>query len=148
MEMDDEAVEPRAELESARTTGPALCSNRRCRTSVRQPLLRRRREATCLSDGDKVLRYLAEETGGQAYFPRFTGELPGIFRQIAQSLRTQYSLGYSPNNQLKDGKYRKITVQLVKPGTAEPLRMLNEKGKPMKYTILAKAGYTAPRAVE
>src|ERR1700733_10164390 len=54
MEMDDEAVAPRAELESARTTGPALCSNRRCRTSVRQPLLRRRREATCLSDGDKV----------------------------------------------------------------------------------------------
>ena len=98
--------------------------------------------------GDNELRTFAKETGGQAYFPRFTGELPGIFRQISQSLRTQYSLGYSPNNQSKDGKYRKITVQLVNPGTAEPLRMLNEKGKPMKYTILAKAGYTAPRAVE
>jgi hypothetical protein len=57
-------------------------------------------------------------------------------------------LGYSPNNQSKDGKFRKITVQLVNPGTAEPLRMLNEKGKPMKYTIIAKAGYTAPREVE
>src|ERR1700676_1607425 len=54
MEMDDEAVAPRAELESARTTGPALCSNRRSRTSVKKTLLRRRREATCLSDGDKV----------------------------------------------------------------------------------------------
>lgn len=98
--------------------------------------------------GDNELRTFARETGGQAYFPRFSGELPEIFRQISQSLRSQYSLGYSPNNQSKDGKFRKITVQLVNPGTSEPLRMLNEKGKPMKYTILAKAGYTAPRAVE
>jgi Ca-activated chloride channel homolog len=98
--------------------------------------------------GDNELRTFAKETGGQAYFPRFSGELPNIFRQISQSLRTQYSLGYSPNNQSKDGKFRKITVQLVNPGTAESLRMLNEKGKPMKYTIVAKAGYTAPRAVE
>jgi hypothetical protein len=63
-------------------------------------------------------------------------------------LRNQYSLGYSPNNQAKDGKFRKLTVQLVNPGTNEPLKMLDEKGKPFKYTILAKAGYTAPRAVE
>lgn len=98
--------------------------------------------------GDNELRTFARETGGQAYFPRFSGELPEIFRQISQSLRSQYSLGYSPNNQSKDGKFRKITVQLVNPGTSEPLRMLTDKGKPMKYTILAKAGYTAPRAVE
>lgn len=98
--------------------------------------------------GDNELRTFAKETGGQAFFPRFQGELPGVFQSIAQSLRTQYSLGYSPNNQSKDGKFRKITVQLVNPGTSEPLRMLTDKGKPMKYTILAKAGYTAPRAVE
>jgi VWFA-related protein len=97
---------------------------------------------------DNELRTFAKETGGQAFFPRFVGELPNVFQAISQSLRTQYSLGYSPNNQSKDGKFRKITVQLVNPGTSEPLRMLNEKGKTMKYTILAKAGYTAPRAVE
>jgi VWFA-related protein len=97
---------------------------------------------------DNELKTFGKETGGQAFFPRFQGELPNVFRAISQSLRNQYSLGYSPNNQAKDGKFRKITVQLVNPGTSEPLRMLNEKGKPMKYTILAKAGYTAPRAVE
>jgi Ca-activated chloride channel family protein len=98
--------------------------------------------------GDNELRTFARETGGQAFFPRFSGELPGIFRSISQSLRSQYSLGYSPNNRSKDGKFRKITVQLVNPDTSEPLRMVDEKGKPMKYTILAKSGYTAPRAVE
>ncbi len=97
---------------------------------------------------DNELRTFGKETGGQAFFPRFPGELPNVFRAISQSLRSQYSLGYSPNNLAKDGKFRKITVQLVNPGTSEPLRMLNDKGKPMKYTILAKAGYKAPRAVE
>jgi Ca-activated chloride channel family protein len=97
---------------------------------------------------DNELKTFAKETGGQAFFPRFQGELPGVFHAISQSLRNQYSLGYSPNNQAKDGKFRKLTVQLVNPGTNEPLKMLDEKGKPFKYTVLAKAGYTAPRAVE
>jgi Ca-activated chloride channel family protein len=98
--------------------------------------------------GDNELRTFAKETGGQAYFPRFTGELGGIYRSISQSLRNQYTLGYSPNNQAKDGKFRKITVQLVNPATNEPLRVVDEKKKPIKYTILAKAGYTAPHEVQ
>jgi Ca-activated chloride channel homolog len=98
--------------------------------------------------GDNELKTFSKETGGQAFFPRFQGDLPGVFHAISQSLRNQYSLGYSPNNQAKDGKFRKLTVQLVNPGTNEPLKMLDEKGKPMKYTILAKTGYVAPRAVE
>jgi Ca-activated chloride channel family protein len=98
---------------------------------------------------DNELKTFAKETGGQAFFPRFIGDLPNVFQSISQSLRNQYSLGYSPNNQAKDGKFRKLTVQLVNPGTNEPLRVMDQKtGKPIKYTILAKAGYTAPRAVE
>ena len=98
--------------------------------------------------GDNELKTFAKETGGQAFFPRFQGELPNVFRAISQSLRSQYSLSYSPNNQAKDGKFRKITVQLIDPATGEAWRMLGEKNKPIKYTVLAKAGYKAPRAVE
>lgn len=98
--------------------------------------------------GDNELRTFAKETGGQAYFPRFLGEMPTDFAAINQALRNQYSLGYSPTNQAKDGKFRKITVQLVNPATNEPLRVTDEKNKPIKYQIVAKAGYTAPRAVE
>jgi Ca-activated chloride channel family protein len=99
--------------------------------------------------GDNELKTFAKETGGQAFFPRFQGDLPGVFQSISQSLRNQYALGYSPNNQAKDGKFRKLTIQLVNPGTNEPLKILDQKtGKPIKYTILAKTGYTAPRAVE
>lgn len=97
---------------------------------------------------DNQLKTFSKETGGQAYFPRFAAEFPQIFQQVNQGLRNQYSLTYTPSNQVRDGKYRKIRVELVNPSTNEPLRIIDEKGKPMKYQVIAKAGYTAPREVE
>ncbi len=97
---------------------------------------------------DNQLRTFAKETGGQSFFPRFYGEFPGIFRAISESLRSQYTLTYQSSNQVRDGKFRKIKVELVNPATNEPLRITDEKGKPIKYQILAKSGYTAPREVE
>ncbi|MFN3325906.1 MAG: VWA domain-containing protein [Bryobacteraceae bacterium] len=97
---------------------------------------------------DNQLRTFAKETGGQAFLPRFYGEFPGIFRAISESLRNQYSLAYQPANQARDGKFRKIKVELVNPATNQALRIVDEKGKPIKYSIMAKRGYTAPREVE
>jgi len=97
---------------------------------------------------DNQMRTFAKETGGMSFFPRFYGEFPGIFRAISDSLRNQYSLTYQPSNQARDGKFRRIKVELVNPATNEPLRIVDEKRKPIKYTIIAKAGYTAPREVE
>jgi len=97
---------------------------------------------------DNQMRTFAKETGGQSFFPRFFGEFPGIFRAIHEALRNQYSLGYSPSNMAKDGKFRRIKVELVDPATNQPLRITDEKGKPIRYQIIAKAGYTAPREVE
>ena len=97
---------------------------------------------------DNQMRTFAKETGGQAFFPRFHGEFPCIFGAISQSLRNQYVLGYQPANKAHDGKFRKIKVELVNPATNEPLRVTDEKGKPIKYQIVAKTGYKAPREVE
>ena len=97
---------------------------------------------------DNQMRTFATETGGQAFFPRFYGEFPGIYDAISQSLRNQYQLGYQPANKARDGKFRKIKVELVNPATGEPLRVTDQKGKPIKYRIVAKNGYTAPREVE
>ena len=97
---------------------------------------------------DNQMRTFSKETGGQSFFPRFYGEFPNIFRAIHEALRNQYSLGYQPSNQVRDGKFRKIKVELVNAETNEALRIVDEKGKPIKYQILAKAGYTAPREVE
>jgi Ca-activated chloride channel family protein len=97
---------------------------------------------------DNQLRTFAKETGGQSFFPRFYGEFPSIFNAISQSLRNQYTITYHPSNQEKDGKFRKIKVELVNPATNDPLRITDEKGKPIKYQIVARNGYTAPRPVE
>jgi Ca-activated chloride channel family protein len=97
---------------------------------------------------DNQMRTFAKETGGQAYFPRFEGEFGSIFQSIHEALRNQYVLSYSPTNKAHDGTYRKIKVELVNPATNEPLPVKDEKGKPVKYSIVTKAGYKAPRAVE
>lgn len=97
---------------------------------------------------DNQLRVFSKETGGQAFFPRFYGEFPGIFRAIHEALRNQYSITYQPTNQARDGKFRKLKIELVNPATNEPLRIVDEKSKPIKYQVVAKAGYTAPREVE
>ena len=96
---------------------------------------------------DNQMRTFASETGGQAFFPRFEGEYGPIFQQIHESLRNQYVLTYSPSNKTHDGTYRKIKVQLVD-HEGNPIALKDEKGKPLKYTIIAKQGYKAPRTVE
>ena len=108
--------------------------------------------ATGLSDidllqADNEMKTFASETGGQVFLPRFMGEFNGIFQQIHQSLRNQYVLTYSPSNKAHDGTYRKIKVQLVD-HDGNPVALKDEKGKPLKYTIVAKAGYKAARPVE
>ncbi|MFN0138598.1 MAG: VWA domain-containing protein [Pyrinomonadaceae bacterium] len=60
----------------------------------------------------EFLERLAAETGGKAYFPKSAAELPGLAREISSELRTQYSIGYIPSNDRKDGTYRAIKVSV------------------------------------
>ncbi len=96
---------------------------------------------------DNAMRTFAKETGGQAFFPRFEGEYPGIFQTIHSALRNQYVITYSPTNAAHDGTFRKIKVELVNPATNEPL-VIKINDKPVKYSVVAKNGYAAPRPVE
>ncbi|MCI0409705.1 MAG: VWA domain-containing protein [Acidobacteria bacterium] len=57
-----------------------------------------------------VLDKLAEETGGRSFFPGKAEELEGVYQQIAEELRSQYYLSYSPTNEDWNGKWRKIRL--------------------------------------
>ena len=92
-----------------------------------------------------ALNTIAKYSGGQAYFPRFEAELPDIFQQISGQLRTQYSLGFVPTNPAKDGKFHKLKVDLVD-DQGNPLRIVNQKGKVVKYRIVSRDGYYAPKS--
>ncbi len=87
----------------------------------------------------------AKYTGGQAYFPRFEAELPDIYQQIAGQLRTLYSLGFVPTNPVKDGRFHKLKVDLVSP-QGEALKMVDQKGKKVKYRVVSRDGYYAPKS--
>jgi Ca-activated chloride channel homolog len=97
---------------------------------------------------DNQLRTFTKESGGMAFFPHFYGEFPQIYHGISDVLRSQYVLTYTPSNTARDGKFRKIKVELVNPENNQPLQIKDEKGKPVKFEILAKPGYTAPKPVE
>ena len=58
------------------------------------------------------LERMAAETGGKAYFPASVAELPDLAREISSELRTQYSIGYIPSNDARDGTYRNIKVAI------------------------------------
>lgn len=87
----------------------------------------------------------ADRTGGIAYFPRFQGELPDIFRSVAGFLRSQYSLGFSPSNFTSNGTYHKLKVEIVA-ADGKPLKVRNEKGKIRKVVVYARQGYFASKA--
>jgi len=62
------------------------------------------------SKSKAFLERLATESGGKAYFPASTNDLPALAREISNELRTQYSIGYIPSNDKRDGTYRGIKV--------------------------------------
>ncbi len=63
-------------------------------------------------EADFVLRQLAQETGGRAFFPNEVDELPKIYQEISDELSSQYSVGYISGNPLRNGQWRRIVVRV------------------------------------
>jgi VWFA-related protein len=69
-------------------------------------------------EAEFVLRQLAQETGGRSFFPQRAEDLAGIYGVIADELSSQYTLGYAPSNQRRDGAWRRLNVQVNRQGTS------------------------------
>ena len=83
---------------------------------------------THLTDGDKILEELAQDTGGRAFFPYHVDDLDQSFQDIGDELRNQYSIAYNPSNSVLDGKFHKIRIEVP-----------DHKG----YQVRARRGYFA-----
>jgi Ca-activated chloride channel family protein len=79
-------------------------------------------------EAEFVLRHLAEDTGGRAFFPQRAEELSGVYGVIANELASQYVLGYASSNPKRDGAWRRLNVQVHRQGS----------------TARTKRGYYAP----
>ena len=69
-------------------------------------------ERSGFREADFVLRQLAYETGGRAFFPDDANDLPAIYRQISDELSSQYSVGYISGNPLRNGQWRRTIVRV------------------------------------
>ena len=63
-------------------------------------------------EAEFVMRQLAQETGGRAFFPTKIDDLNGVYTEIADELASQYTLGYSSKNGKRDGAFRRVVVQV------------------------------------
>lgn len=75
----------------------------------------------------RELRTLGERTGGRVYPVKSLSDLAGVYKQVGDELRSQYSIGYYPTNKSRDRAWRSIKVETRAPGT----------------TVRARSGYWA-----
>jgi VWFA-related protein len=87
-------------------------------------------QAKGFREAEFVMRTLARETGGRAFFPMKIDDLAAVYAQIADELASQYTIGYTSLNPKRDGAWRRLAVQIARPSN----------------TARTKNGYYAPRA--
>jgi VWFA-related protein len=81
-----------------------------------------------LFERPRFLEKLAADTGGRAYWAHKLEDLPATVERLSQEFRNQYVLGYSSKNEQKDGKYRKVRVELLESIRRIPLNLFWRRG--------------------
>lgn len=81
-------------------------------------------------EAEFVLRQLAQETGGRAFFPNQASDLNDVYGRIADELSNQYTVGYTSRNQKRDGAWRRLVVRVNRPSV----------------TTRSKLGYFGPKS--
>lgn len=80
---------------------------------------------------ERLLRKLAQSTGGSAFTPKTQRDVVEAFGEIAGKIRQGYTVGYVPTNGAHDGSYRRLIVRVLVPGMRAPV-------------VHAREGYLAP----
>ena len=62
--------------------------------------------------GESALRKISDETGGHVYKVDRRTTLEQVFKELQDEMRSQYSIAYTPTNEVKDGSYRKLDIKL------------------------------------
>jgi VWFA-related protein len=94
--------------------------------------------AAGFAEADRALNALAEESGGQAYFPQNAKEFPVLYARIASLLRHQYSLGFAAP--ARDARYHRIELQVL---DAAGHPAVGKDAKPL-FRVSHRRGYLAP----
>ena len=118
-----ERARKRAELDNLLGAGDASIRFNQLRIGDLQESLR------VLDASERNLETLTRSTGGRLYRPRSFHALGGVYTEIADELRHQYALYYTPTNAARDGRFRRVRVEV--------------SGR--DYEVSTRVGYFAPR---
>lgn len=86
-------------------------------------------ELSALDQSERQLQQLAAATGGRLYKPKSFDDLEATYGEVANELRHQYALYFTPINKKRDGSFRRVRVETTNPN----------------YQPLTRVGYFAPK---
>jgi Ca-activated chloride channel homolog len=89
-------------------------------------------DETDIDRNPRVLKRIADGSGGHAYFPEDLQHLEHVWRDIAGAIRSQYTIGYASDNSSRDGAFRRVKI------VANPIG-----GGALRVTT--RPGYAAPK---
>jgi VWFA-related protein len=89
-----------------------------------------------------ALKKLSEQTGGRAFFPDNERDLTNAFAQIERDLRERYLIAYSSSNKVRDGAYRKVSIEIVNPAVRKDNLKLNYRPGYFAKTAVPEASPT------
>ena len=89
-----------------------------------------------------ALKKLSEQTGGRAFFPNNERDLANAFAQIERDLRERYLIAYSSTNKMRDGAYRKVSIEIVNPMVRKDNLKLNYRPGYFAKTAVPEASPT------
>jgi hypothetical protein len=93
----------------------------------------------------RVLETLSEETGGQAYFPKSVKEVDAIAKEVANDIRTQYTIAYHSTKSPTLGGYRQVHVGGQGEGIQQTLRAHPQRLLPARRLVILHVGLVPPR---
>ncbi len=67
---------------------------------------------------ERDMKQVVERAGGRVYAVNALTDLASVYKQVADNLRSQYTLGYYPENDSRDGRWRTIKVEVARPGAS------------------------------
>lgn len=88
------------------------------------------------------LKKISEQTGGRAFFPNNEQDLTNAFAQIERDLRERYLIAYSSTNKVRDGAYRKVSIEIVSPAVRKDNLKLNYRPGYFAKTAVPEASPT------
>lgn len=78
-----------------------------------------------------LLDKLAAETGGRVFYPQKAGDIPRLVQDLVQTLRSQYFISFTPNNQSKD-KLHKVRIEVIESKERGKLKVITRSGYALK----------------